>query len=372
MELQLFGEIEINGEQHDAMMCFDADRSHEAVLHWWGKKSGAVLVELKLEEAQKYQLHPRLVYQPGENGAIYLPHLSTDQIDRVQQHSAKLHLSKEEFTGTWSGPDGTGGALHFRKPSTSLPVVATQCDSWETFKAWASDTRRSFGACWFRGHSDSTYRLMTTLHRMKRSRLERYCLETLLQFRDQAGASMGVRFNMSDGEDYATLFGLAQHHGLPTPLLDWTTSPYVAAFFAFASALEKSNVGGADKKVRIYGLTKTFIDATYSPSVAVPFIKPYAAPLSISARHNPRLHAQQGRFLVTNIVDVESFLCDEQAKQEQTFLIAADVPAKFAQSALEDLSFMGLTAASLFPGLDGIARAMRHEMYFRGDRTLIL
>jgi hypothetical protein len=90
MELQLFGEVEINGEQHDAMMCSDADRSDEAVLHWWGKSSGAVLVKLKLEEAKKFQLLPRLVYQPGENGAIYLPHLSAEQMDRVHQHSATL------------------------------------------------------------------------------------------------------------------------------------------------------------------------------------------------------------------------------------------------------------------------------------------
>jgi hypothetical protein len=32
---------------------------------------------------------------------------------------------------------------------------------------------------------------------------------------------------------------------------------------------------------------------------------------------------------------------------------------------LEDLAFMGLTAATMFPGLDGVCRMMRHSMAFK-------
>jgi hypothetical protein len=34
-------------------------------------------------------------------------------------------------------------------------------------------------------------------------------------------------------------------------------------------------------------------------------------------------------------------------------------------SALEDLSYMGLTAATMFPGLDGVSKMMRHQMSFK-------
>lgn len=41
-------------------------------------------------------------------------------------------------------------------------------------------------------------------------------------------------------------FAYLRHHGYPSPLLDWTASPYIAAFFAFR------NVAPTVDKVSVY------------------------------------------------------------------------------------------------------------------------
>ncbi|WP_244412924.1 hypothetical protein [Ancylobacter novellus] len=84
----------------------------------------------------------------------------------------------------------------------------------------------------------------------------------------------------------------------------------------------------------------------------------------MSGIHNPRLSAQQGEFLVTNIADLETTIQEMETATGKTFMVAADIPSSFAAEALEDLSFMGLTAANMFPGLDGICRMLRHQAHF--------
>lgn len=265
--------------------------------------------------------------------------------------------------------------IHFNvQNDIQSDVVAHKCDSWSAFKTWADQSRSNYLCTSFRGHGSRAFPLRTTLSRLGRNRVDRYCSSELITFHTLLEASLNMRFDLSNKDDYATVLGLAQHHGLPTPLLDWTSSPYVAAFFAYSDAIEMAQSRSDASHVRVFGLTQDFINITSPPIVTVSALRPYVYSLSISARHNPRLLVQQGRFLVTNATNVEAFIRFRESEDKKTYLYAADIPIQSAPEALEDLAFMGLTAATMFPGLDGMGRMIRHQMLFNtaknGQRKL--
>ena len=76
---------------------------------------------------------------------------------------------------------------------------------------------------------------------------------------------------------------------------------------------------------------------------------------------NPRLHVQQGQFLVTNISDIESYLITKQDNQH-SLIVAVDISIDCIAEALKDLQYMGITAATLFPGIDGVCKMLKHQM----------
>ena len=87
---------------------------------------------------------------------------------------------------------------------------------------WSRACSRRFGRrnatlnVWFRGQGDVTWPLKPSLYRGKfRPELER---EMLRDFRAHAA-------------EYVDWLFLAQHHGIPTRILDWTENPLVGLYF---------------------------------------------------------------------------------------------------------------------------------------------
>ncbi len=103
--------------------------------------------------------------------------------------------------------------------------------------SWSPDLGRFRSRYAFRGLSDATYPLKTTLMRLggNYGDLERHLLRN---FKKYAHRSMVER------DSAWHWLSVAQHYGLPTRLLDWTYSPLVAAHFATAD-LTKADRDGA-------------------------------------------------------------------------------------------------------------------------------
>jgi hypothetical protein len=199
------------------------------MLQWWHetqKHEFGVVCEATWA-GETARLVPKYLHRVNDNGAIQnLAVLSAEELKWMRQSSGELVKTAGGLTGVWHGPDGATGTMSFAPPQTYPDTTVSRCRSWAGFKVWADKVRADRSAEWFRGHGSSAFPLRTTIHRVGRCRLERYCYLELVRFQGQAEAAFNRRFDMNNTMDYSTVMGLARHHGVPTPLLDWTASPY--------------------------------------------------------------------------------------------------------------------------------------------------
>lgn len=108
-------------------------------------------------------------------------------------------------------------------------ALAARQAKWSEFMSWVD---RHGDARWvFRGLGDASFELIPSVGRTDSYNIlqERTILEI---FERRCAEFIDDRHLSSDWDRLA----LAQHHGLPTRLLDWTTNSLVAAFFAVTSA----------------------------------------------------------------------------------------------------------------------------------------
>jgi len=207
----------------------------------------------------------------------------------------------------------------------------------------------------FRGHGNSKWKLETTLERYTSDPFEeRACHKVMLRTVNAVESFTEKAWNLShehqDSKDgphapqgYEFMIYL-RHHGFPSPLLDWTRSPYVAAFFAF----RHKPTDGSDN-VAVYSYQEDVGGAKGWRSS-----EPTVFALGPHVTTHKRHHAQQSEYTICKKqISDTSFYCNHEeafAKddRDQDILTKYVIPVSERAKVLEKLDLMNVNAYSLF------------------------
>jgi hypothetical protein len=315
----------------------------------------------------------------------------------------------------------TKGGTHMnpdKKPKIPEIWIASADGLFETLQqivsGWIGDNER--GTWIFRGQADERWALRTTFERVRhdhfptkkttqascRKRIQKVIDEEILlvrRFKRQAHLYVD---SPPEPQAHLEWRALLRHHYGPARLMDCTYSAYVATFFALSDAL------GRDSNAAIWAINKNWLarcEKRYLKNMSMlaertdfddgdTFRRVFLEPnpetegMVIAAnpyRENQRLQLQQGLFLIPVRLDrpfqdnLLAMMDDQQILHSMAStkklmllptqprnaspvqkLVLSTSAGKMIEDSLRRLRKMNITAASLFPGLDGFAQSLNH------------
>jgi hypothetical protein len=132
------------------------------------------------------------------------------------------------------------------------------------------------------------------------------------------------------------------------------------AFFAYR---RKQSHGAPSDKIRIFIFDRASWMRDYAQLQVINFAQPHFSVLEALAIENARALPQQSLSTLTNVDDIESYIRISEQQTGKKYLKAIDLPASQRREVMVELSLMGITAGSLFPGLDGACEELYGRMF---------
>jgi hypothetical protein len=171
-------------------------------------------------------------------------------------------------------------------------------------------------------------------------------------------------------EDFLEWFGLMRHWGVPSRLVDFSYSFFVATYFAISGARTDAAVVCVDL-TWLVGLTNESVqEGDYFQKPATFWkhaVKPERGRKGMVVpvrpfRSNDRVHAQQGLFLcptdITRTFDenLREMVDSQEAKKR---IIKLKIRKSLHRQILAELRAMNISYETLYPGLEGFAKCMK-------------
>lgn len=274
----------------------------------------------------------------------------------------KVKIENQLLNLEWTTDIGTFGSANLPRPRSGEPsaLVPLKIATWAQFKEFVSTLpSRKFV---FRGQEKgSAWSLRTYFHRTGRADLKRLIYIDIPELHRATIHVTSHNFKLSDPDELGAFYALVQHHGYPTPLLDWSYSPFVAAYFAF-STLDKQKID-PQGSCRIFVFDKQQWEGDVLQQVQLAGMEPHFSFISPLPLGNPRMSQQQALVTLTNVDDIESYIRNREQEKHKTYLQAIDLPMASRAEVMKDLEMMGITAASMFPGIDGACQYQKERLF---------
>ena len=218
---------------------------------------------------------------------------------------------------------------------------------------------------WYRGHAKAEWELVPGVFRYSDEGRQQRAVDLIGAFKRQAITKIP---DPPARDEELEWLAIAQHHGLPTRLLDWTANPAAALFFA---CWEKPEHNGAVYMFQPADLNRQasaevgpIRGGIYDAQVAADreLINRYAVgegtypSIAVDPAYNSeRILVQKGAFTLHNNRRPIT-------RQEAPSLTAIPVMAGDKATLLKELAVIGIEEMSLFPELEHTCRYLRNQV----------
>jgi hypothetical protein len=217
----------------------------------------------------------------------------------------------------------------------------------------------------YRGQRNANWGLTSALHRTPFVRnvgdMIVYINQVLPVVQEAVEGWTGKSWNLSTELGLAEFLAYLQHNGFPTPILDWTSSPFIAAYFAFEGV---DSFSAQRENVAIYCFDEEawIRDKPQSNDVAneranVSMLRPRIV-------GNHKLAAQQGCFTWSNVVDIEAHIRANEDTGTR-YLTKYEIAAAERPDVMRELSLMGISAVQLMPSVEAVCKKAFEDMVAR-------